>query len=214
METVLLLTQGRDESQRQELKLEGSDVDLFLTGSRWSARSRKERRVCRGAYAWQGRRQGAWHAWGAAKQAAGRGAGGRQHAWQGAAGQGLHSMAHARGWRNRAGRAQGGEQAAQVRRKKKREAQEIRRGSGVYIGVVESSQLARQGRVRVGFQVGDAGLGLRGSDCREKKKKEKRAGLLVWAEKVFPNFLFTKKILQIRFEFKLHESKFKSNHKQ
>ena len=52
---------------------------------------------------------------------------GRQHAWQGVAGQGLHSMAHARGWRNRAGRAQGGEQAAQVRRKNKREAQEIRR---------------------------------------------------------------------------------------
>jgi len=55
------------------LKLEGSDVDLFLTGSRWSSRSRKEQRVCRGAYARQGRRQGAWHAWGAAKQAAGRG---------------------------------------------------------------------------------------------------------------------------------------------
>ena len=55
------------------MKPEGRDVDLFLTGSRWSARSRKERRVCRGAYARQGRRQGAWHTWGAAKQAAGRG---------------------------------------------------------------------------------------------------------------------------------------------
>ena len=55
------------------MKPEGRDVDLFLTGSRWSARSRKEWRVCRGAYARQGRRQGARHAWGAAKQAAGRG---------------------------------------------------------------------------------------------------------------------------------------------
>ena len=36
-------------------------------------------------------------------------------------------------------RTQGGEQVAQVRRKKKKEAQEIKSGSGVYIGVVESS---------------------------------------------------------------------------
>ena len=59
----------------------------------------------------------------------------------------------------------------------------------------------------------ESGLGRRGSGCEE-KIKEKRAGLLVWAEKVFPIFLFAKRFEQIRFEFKLHEFEFKSNHKQ
>jgi len=49
---------------------------------------------------------------------------------------------------------------------------------------------------------------------RKKKEKEKRAGLLIWVEKVFPIFLFAKRFKQIRFEFKLHEFEFKSNHKQ
>ena len=122
------------------MKPEGRDVDLFLTGSRWSACSRKERRVCRGAYARQGRRQGAWHAWGAAKQAAGRG--GR---WQAAcmAGSGRTGAAQygaCKGLVEQSKqRTQVGEQAAQIRRKKKKEVQEIKWGSGVYIGVVESS---------------------------------------------------------------------------
>ena len=59
---------------------------------------------------------------------------------------------------------------------------------GVYIGMEGDFWLARQGK--------------------------KRAGLLVWAEKVFSYFLFYKKIQQIRFEFKLNKFKFKSNHKQ
>ena len=61
-------------------------------------------------------------------------------------------------------------------------------GSGVYIGM-ERRFLACVSRKT-------AGLGLRGSGCGE-EKKEKRAGPLVWAEKVFPFFSFCKKIQQI-----------------
>ena len=121
------------------MKPEGRDVDLFLTGSRWSARNRKERRVCRGrTHGRVGGRAPGTHGGQQSRQQAG-GAGGRQHAWQGAAGQGLHSMVHARSRRNRAegtGRGVGG---AGQEEKEKKEAQEIKRGSGVYIGVVESS---------------------------------------------------------------------------
>ena len=65
--------------------------------------------------------------------------------------------------------------------------------------------LRAKGRIRIG----PAWIGL-----RRKEKKEKRAGLLIWVKKVFPIFLFAKRFKQIRFEFKLHEFEFKSNHKQ
>ena len=60
----------------------------------------------------------------------------------------------------------------------------IRRGrGGAYIGVVESSWLARQGK--------------------------KRAGLLVWAEKVFPIFLFAKRFN--KFDLNLNSTNLNSN---
>ena len=46
-------------------------------------------------------------------------------------------------------------------------------GFGCLYRVVESFGLRVKGRVRVGLQVGDAGLGLRGSDCGEKKKRNR-----------------------------------------
>ena len=49
---------------------------------------------------------------------------------------------------------------------------------------------------------------------KRKKEKEKRVGLLIWVENVFSIFFFAKRFKQIRFEFKLHEFEFKSNHKQ
>ena len=47
--------------------------------------------------------------------------------------------------------------------------------------------------------------------CMSRKKTGRTAGL---GRKGFSYFPFYKKIQQIRFEFKLHEFKFKSNHKQ
>jgi len=41
------------------------------------------------------------------------------------------------------------------------------------------------------------------------QRKEKRAGLLVWAEKVFPNFLFTKKFY--KFDLNLNSMNPNSN---
>jgi len=73
---------------------------------------------------------------------------------------------------------------------------------------MESCWLARQ----------EKGPGWAGADRTairlRRKEKEKWAGLLILVEKIFPIFLFAKRFKQIRFEFKLHEFKFKSNHKQ
>ena len=100
-------------------------------------------------------------------------------------------MVHARGWRNRAedtGRGAGG--AGQEEKEKGGAGDQ--EGSGVYIGVVESSWLARQGKSSGRTPSGRRGTGPARIGLR-RKEKEKRAGLLVWAEKVFPIFLFTKK---------------------
>ena len=103
-------------------------------------------------------------------------------------------MAHARGWRNRAGRAQGGEQAAQVRRKKKKGGAGDQEGFGcLYRGGREF--LACASREEFGS---DSRWETRDWACADRtveKKKEKRAGLLVWAEKVFRIFFLSKKIL-------------------
>ena len=82
-------------------------------------------------------------------------------------------------------REKGGPRAggvADARRKENK--QGIRRGrGGAYIGVVESSWLARQGK--------------------------KWAGLLIWAEKVFPIFLFAKRFN--KFDLNLNSTNLNSN---
>ena len=105
----------------------------------------------------------------------------------------MQGVAARREQRQRPGGEKGGARAGGGCRCKRKGAQEIG-GWGVYIGV-ERGSLACASRKT-------AGLGLRGSGCGEEIKKEKRAGPLVWAEKIFFYFLFfCKKIQQIRFEF-------------
>ena len=103
-------------------------------------------------------------------------------------------MVHARGWRNRAedtGRGAGG---AGQEEKEKGGAGEDQKGFGcLYRGGQEFLVYALREEFRSDFRWETWDWAC--ADRTVEKKKEKRAGLLVWAEKVFRIFFLSKKIL-------------------
>ena len=100
-------------------------------------------------------------------------------------------MVHARGWRNRAedtGRGAGG--AGQVEKEKGGAGDQegfgcLYRGGREFLACASREEFGSDSR----WETRDWAC----ADRTVEKKKEKQAGLLIWAEKVFPIFLFTKK---------------------
>ena len=101
-------------------------------------------------------------------------------------------MVHARGWRNRAedtGRGAGG--AGQEEKEKGGAGDQegfgcLYRGGREFLACASREEFGSDSR----WEMRDWACADR---TAEKRKKKKRAGLLVWAEKVFPIFLFTKR---------------------
>ena len=120
----------------------------------------------------------------------------------------MQGVAARREQRQRPGGEKGGARAGGGCRCKRKGQQEIGGLGCLYRGGEGILGL----RVKKNGGTRPARIGLR----RKKKKKEKRTGPLVWAEKIFFlfSFFFAKRFNKFDLNFKPHKLKFKSNHKQ